>query len=108
MHEAYRDFIRLDSANAAYREFATGVANGQGAIAFHCTAGKDRTGWGAAMLQLFVGVDTDAVVAHYLESSARTSAEFAPSSSSSHLLVVMVTHCATWSMSNPTYRPRST
>ena len=78
MHEAYRDFIRLDSANAAYREFATGVANGQGAIAFHCTAGKDRTGWGAAMLQLLVGVDTDAVVAHYLESSARTSAEFAP------------------------------
>ena len=78
MHEAYRDFIRLNSANTAYREFAVGIANSGGAVAFHCTAGKDRTGWGAAMLQLLVGVDSDDVISHYLESSPRTSAEFAP------------------------------
>lgn len=78
MQEAYRDFIRLKSANAAYREFAVGITTSSGAVAFHCTAGKDRTGWGAAMLQLLVGVDSDDVISHYLESSPRTSTEFAP------------------------------
>lgn len=72
----YRDFLILDSANASYRRFVTGVATGEGAIAFHCTAGKDRTGWAAAILQLFAGVDHATVMAQYLLSNERTGTAF--------------------------------
>lgn len=78
MRGVYRDFIRLESANTAYREFAFGVSTSAGPIAFHCTAGKDRTGWAAAILQLFVGVSESDVISNYLESSERTLTQFAP------------------------------
>lgn len=35
----------------------------------HCSAGKDRTGWGASLILLLLGVDEDVVVEHYLESN---------------------------------------
>ena len=35
----------------------------------HCTAGKDRTGWGVALLQLASGVGMDDVLADYLASN---------------------------------------
>jgi protein-tyrosine phosphatase len=34
----------------------------------HCTTGKDRTGWAAALMQLLLDVPDDAVMEHYLES----------------------------------------
>lgn len=39
---------------------------------FHCTAGKDRTGWAAASLQLLLGASYEAVSAHYLASNIET------------------------------------
>ena len=33
---------------------------------FHCTAGKDRTGWAAALLLDLAGVDRDLIVEDYL------------------------------------------
>jgi protein-tyrosine phosphatase len=36
---------------------------------FHCTAGKDRTGWAAAALLSLLGVPRDVVVADYLRSN---------------------------------------
>ena len=36
---------------------------------FNCSAGKDRTGWGASLLLLAVGVPQDQVVDHYLETN---------------------------------------
>lgn len=46
------------------------LANGDGApLAFHCTAGKDRTGLAAALFLLAVGVPQEAVMADYLESN---------------------------------------
>ncbi len=76
MVATYRDFIELGSANTAYRRFFTGVAVGRSGIAFHCTAGKDRTGWGAAILQLFAGLDHATVMSQYLVSNERTGAAF--------------------------------
>ena len=38
---------------------------------FHCTAGKDRTGWAAAALQLFLGVPDDLVLGGVSRSAAR-------------------------------------
>jgi protein-tyrosine phosphatase len=35
----------------------------------HCSAGKDRTGWGATLLLLLLGVHEATVIEHYLESN---------------------------------------
>jgi protein-tyrosine phosphatase len=43
-------------------------------IVFHCTAGKDRTGFASALVLLSLGVPVDAVVDDYLESNARLAA----------------------------------
>lgn len=71
MLACYEDFIALDSANQAYRCALTGLARGSGALVLHCTAGKDRTGWGTAVVQLFLGVPESLVMADYLESNQR-------------------------------------
>ncbi len=38
-------------------------------LVWHCSAGKDRAGWVGTALLLLLGVERDAVVAHYLESN---------------------------------------
>jgi protein-tyrosine phosphatase len=45
----------------------------------HCSAGKDRTGWGASLLLLIAGVPDDTIVAHYLESNVHRADENARS-----------------------------
>jgi protein-tyrosine phosphatase len=40
-----------------------------GAAVFHCAAGKDRTGWGASLLLLALGVPEQTIIEHYLESN---------------------------------------
>jgi protein-tyrosine phosphatase len=45
------------------------IIESDGAAVFHCAAGKDRTGWGASLLLLALGVPEPTVVEHYLESN---------------------------------------
>ncbi|HTY72603.1 MAG TPA: tyrosine-protein phosphatase [Actinomycetes bacterium] len=67
---AYRDFVSLPSAQRAYARLFTDLATpDQHPALFHCTTGKDRTGWAAAVLLLFLGVDEDDVMADFLLSS---------------------------------------
>jgi protein-tyrosine phosphatase len=64
---AYRELITLPSAVNGYREFFTDLADPSMVPAvFHCTTGKDRTGWGAAALLLLLGVSSDDVMEDYL------------------------------------------
>ena len=69
--ESYRDFARLPSATAAYRELFTSLADPrrEGAALFHCTAGKDRTGWAAAALLMLLGADEHTVHTDYLQTN---------------------------------------
>src|SRR6478609_7778160 len=54
---AYRDIVGLPSALDAYRRFFADLADAANRPAlFHCTTGKDRTGWAAAALLLLLGV----------------------------------------------------
>lgn len=56
--------IAMDQA-PAYREMFDRLAAGEIPLAFNCSAGKDRTGIGAALLLTALGVPRDTVVADY-------------------------------------------
>ncbi len=69
--EANRTFVSTPSALAAYREFYIDLIDEQrtGAALFHCTAGKDRTGWAAASFLLLVGASEQDVRSDYLQTN---------------------------------------
>jgi protein-tyrosine phosphatase len=63
----YRDFVRLPSAQKAYRALFERLADpAQLPTVFHCTAGKDRTGWAQAVFLTILGVPRATIVADYL------------------------------------------
>jgi protein-tyrosine phosphatase len=67
---SYREFVSLPSARAAFRELFLAVGNEDPLPAlFHCTTGKDRTGWAAAAFLTLMGVPKDKVVEDYLRSN---------------------------------------
>ncbi|MER5865886.1 tyrosine-protein phosphatase [Kitasatospora sp. NPDC002040] len=68
MVDAERVMVSADSAKSAYRG-VLGAADDRGAILFHCTAGKDRTGWANAALLTALGVPRTTVEADYLASN---------------------------------------
>jgi protein-tyrosine phosphatase len=64
---AYRQIVSLPSAHAAYRRMFTQLLDLESRPAlFHCTTGKDRTGWAAAATLLLLGVPETDVFADYL------------------------------------------
>ena len=69
--DTYRDLIRLPSAQRSYRSFFLDLADEErpGAALFHCTTGKDRTGWAAASLLLLLGVAEEIVYEDYLQTN---------------------------------------
>jgi len=70
--EQYRGFVRRPSARIAYGALLRDLAaHARRPALIHCTTGKDRTGWAAALLQLLLDVPDDTVMAHYLESRGR-------------------------------------
>lgn len=75
----YREFVRLPSARSAFRRLFLGLAQpaSQPGL-FHCTTGKDRTGWAAASLLLLLGVPEEIVVADYLASNEHLRGIFDP------------------------------
>ena len=76
-HVLTRDYYRhlAFEQTARMREVITLLAKEESLPAlFHCTAGKDRTGLVAAVIQLMVGVPYEAVLEDYL----RTNDSFAP------------------------------
>ena len=68
--ESYRDFVTLPSAKTAYRKFFISLADQNKLPAlFHCTTGKDRTGWAAAALLTLLDVPKKKVMEDYLRSN---------------------------------------
>ncbi|GAA1349816.1 tyrosine-protein phosphatase [Streptomyces beijiangensis] len=59
------------TAKAAYTKVIDGVADASPthAVVFHCTAGKDRTGWSNAALLTALGVPRPTVMSDYLASN---------------------------------------
>jgi protein-tyrosine phosphatase len=68
--EAYREFVSLPSARTEFGKLFRGLAErSQLPALFHCTTGKDRTGWAAAALLELLGVPRDIIMADYLRSN---------------------------------------
>jgi protein-tyrosine phosphatase len=62
----YRDFVRLASARKAYRLLFERIADPAALpTIFHCTAGKDRTGWAEAVFLMILGVPRATIVQDY-------------------------------------------
>lgn len=69
MQAMEQDFVTDATARAAFGELLTGIADSDGAVLYHCTAGKDRTGWATAVLLTLLGVPQDTVMQDYLLSN---------------------------------------
>jgi protein-tyrosine phosphatase len=68
--EAYREFVSLPSAKREFGKLFRGLAErSQLPALFHCTTGKDRTGWAAAALLELLGVPRDIIMTDYLRSN---------------------------------------
>jgi protein-tyrosine phosphatase len=74
MREVYDVFVRSPEARASYADLLTELATGPLPQLFHCTAGKDRTGWAAALLLEIAGVDRATILADYLLTNTFSSA----------------------------------
>ncbi|MBB6172770.1 protein-tyrosine phosphatase [Nocardiopsis mwathae] len=71
VHEVNRMLVSWEDALAGYGELVRLTAAGPSPLVFHCSAGKDRTGWGAAVLLALLDVPRETIVADYLASNAR-------------------------------------
>jgi len=64
MADLYRALVQHQSHR--YTAFFQELLHADGPVVFHCTAGKDRTGFAAALFLLALGVPRDVVVQDYL------------------------------------------
>jgi len=66
--ETYKEFATDESSRKAYGNFLRLCANlTDGAVLFHCAAGKDRTGLAAAIILRLLGVRDDEIYTDYLK-----------------------------------------
>ncbi|GAA1391061.1 tyrosine-protein phosphatase [Kitasatospora putterlickiae] len=71
----YRWFVTDRIARERFAGVLRLLADPDGApLLFHCSAGKDRTGWTAAVLLTALGVDRETVVTDYLLTNERSAA----------------------------------
>ena len=81
MEQTYRDFVHHNSARFA--ELFGHLLESDAPLVFHCTAGKDRTGFAAALILTALGVPKAVVMQDYLLTNElyrmpHSSASFAP------------------------------
>ncbi|QMU67000.1 tyrosine-protein phosphatase [Streptacidiphilus sp. P02-A3a] len=73
MSEMYRWFVTDPVIRSRFAETVRLLADPDGTpLLFHCTAGKDRTGWAAAIVLTALGVDRDTVYRDYLLTNERS------------------------------------
>ncbi len=77
MHAIYRWFVEAPAARAAFGTVLRRIAAATGPLLYHCSAGKDRTGWLTATLLGALGVDRAAATADYVLTNEVTAADTA-------------------------------
>lgn len=74
MTQLVRSFILHPEVSYRFGVVIRGLIYNLNAQVFHCTDGKDRTGWTAAVIQMLLGVDEDVVRFDYLLTNTYTAA----------------------------------
>jgi protein-tyrosine phosphatase len=75
--DGYRAFVSLPSAKQSYRTLFLSLADpAKTPAVFHCTTGKDRTGWAAAALLTLLGVPRETVMADFMRTNDYTLPQF--------------------------------
>ncbi|MEU8527316.1 MULTISPECIES: tyrosine-protein phosphatase [Streptomyces] len=70
MREVYRSFVTSAENRAAFGATLRDLARpGSGPLLYHCTSGKDRTGWTSYLLLKALGVPEQSAVSDYLASN---------------------------------------
>lgn len=70
LSDTYRTMISSEPSLEALRKFIrTIIEEEDGAVLWHCTQGKDRTGVAAAALLLALGVDRDEIMRDYMRTN---------------------------------------
>ncbi|MFH0020508.1 tyrosine-protein phosphatase [Pseudomonas fluorescens] len=77
MEQTNRAFVSDAGIRSQFGQLFNALAGVDAAQLFHCTAGKDRTGWTAAVLQSIAGVDEATIMANYLATNDYTAARVA-------------------------------
>lgn len=68
--QGYRGFVTLASARTSFRTLFVFLSDpNQLPALYHCTTGKDRTGWASAALLSLLGVPREQVMADFLRSN---------------------------------------
>jgi protein-tyrosine phosphatase len=71
MVNASESFVAHTDRARQYGEMLRAIIEADGSpILIHCSAGKDRTGWGAAVVHLALGVPREHIVADYMLSNS--------------------------------------
>ncbi|MBO3087908.1 tyrosine-protein phosphatase [Cellulomonas sp. zg-ZUI40] len=79
MRQTYVDLVVGDAARTGYATLLRELLDPAAApVLYHCTAGKDRTGWATTVLLLAVGVDEAGVREEYLAVNPTVRAMYAP------------------------------
>lgn len=73
MLDVYTRMASIDSAKHAYQEmFKLLLTNRNGAVLYHCTAGKDRTGMASFLILSALGVERELIMKDYLLTNTAT------------------------------------
>ncbi len=72
MQDLNRDFVLSAAIREVLNEVLTTMAETQGPVLFHCSAGKDRTGWVSALLLSIAGADEATLRHDYLATNTYT------------------------------------
>lgn len=72
MNGVYRGFVTDEASRASFSAVLHGLAASTGGQLFHCTAGKDRTGWVSALLLHLAGVTWEEIERDYLVTNQRS------------------------------------
>lgn len=69
MRDYYRWLVTDDAARAQFAAAVQTIAGSPDAVLYHCTSGKDRTGWMTAILMSALGVPKGQIYKDYLASN---------------------------------------
>lgn len=72
MKQLYAEMVELSSAKKGYHDFFKKLLETKdGSTLFHCYAGKDRTGLGAALILSILGVSQEDIFTDYLKTNGQ-------------------------------------